>query len=191
MYLPAAFCENDEATLAALIKAHPLATLITHGPLGLMANLVPFVRESVGGRRVLRAHLARANPQLAEIESNPAVLIVFQGPEAYITPSWYATKSEHGKVVPTWNYIMVQAHGAARVVDEPEWLGAQLVQLTDQQECTRQTPWSVSDAPAEFIASQMRAIRGLEVQVDVLEGMEDQPEPASGQSSRSRCGSPG
>lgn len=170
MYRLPAFAEDDRAKLAALIAAHPLGLLVTSGPGGLMANPIPFLLAPQGTCQVLRAHLARANPQLAELEAAPEVLVVFQPGNAYVTPSWYATKAEHGRVVPTWNFAMVQVRGRATVRRDAAFLGAQIAALTHQQEAARPEPWAVSDAPEDFVAQQMRAIVGLEIEITAIEG---------------------
>lgn len=180
MYVPPAFREERPEILKALIRAHPLATLVTAGAGGLEANLVPFVLAETPQGDVLRAHMARTNDQFASLRTADEALVIFQGPEAYITPAWYATKQEHGKVVPTWNYVVVQARGRPRVIDEPAWLLAQIHQLTERQEAGRPDPWSVADAPADYVAAQLRAIAGLEIPVSRIEGKwkasQNQPE---------------
>ena len=123
-YLPNTFLEDDLQTLHAMIQAHPLATLITAGSSGLLANLVPFTLVDGGENGTLRAHIAKANDQVSALSSGAETLVVFQGPEAYITPSWYVSKQEHGRVVPTWNYAVVQVSGTPRVIDDPDWLRA-------------------------------------------------------------------
>lgn len=171
MYRPPAFREDRPELLHAAIRAHPLATLVTHGPSGLTANLVPFTLVTAGdGPDLLRAHLARANPQLADLRAGGEALVIFQGPQAYVTPSWYPAKREHGKVVPTWNYILVQAHGRPRVIDDAAWLRAQIDALTAQQEADRQDPWAVADAPPDFVAAQLKGIAGVEIAIDRIEG---------------------
>lgn len=170
MYVPKAFLEDDLQTLHALICAYPLATLITAGRGGLLANLVPFTLVDDGERGILRAHIAKANDQVDALSSGDETLVVFQGPEAYISPSWYVSKQEHGLVVPTWNYAVVQASGTPRVVDDPEWLRAQIHELTTMQEKARATPWSVSDAPEPFISGQLRAIIGIEIPISNIVG---------------------
>lgn len=171
MYRPPAFREDRPELLHAAIRAHPLATLVTHGPSGLTANLVPFTLVTAGdGPDLLRAHLARANPQLADLRAGGEALVIFQGPQAYVTPSWYPAKREHGKVVPTWNYILVQAHGRPRVIDDAAWLRAQIDALTAQQEADRQDPWAVDDAPPDFVAAQLKGIAGVEIAIDRIEG---------------------
>lgn len=170
MYQPNVFREERLETLHALIRAHPLATLITAGPGGLLANLVPFTLVDGGESGTLRAHIAKANDQVNALSSGAETLVVFQGSEAYITPSWYASKKEHGRVVPTWNYAVVQARGTPRVFDDPDWLRAQIHHLTTTQEHKRSEPWSVSDAPETFIAGQISAIIGVEIPISTIEG---------------------
>lgn len=170
MYLPDVFREDDLQTLHAMIRAHPLATLITAGEGGLLANLVPFTLVEGGDNGILRAHIAKANDQVSALSSGAETLVVFQGPEAYITPSWYVSKQEHGRVVPTWNYAVVQVSGTPRVIDDPDWLRAQITNLTTLQEEKRSNPWHVSDAPEPFIASQMKAIIGIEIPISTIVG---------------------
>jgi transcriptional regulator len=160
------FREERLEVLHALVRAHPLGLLITTGAGGLTANLIPF---SLHGD-VLRAHLARNNRQLDDLRAAAEVLIVFQGPQSYISPSWYPSKEEHGKVVPTWNFVMVQARGTPQVMDDAAWLREQVVQMTANLESQRAQPWSVSDAPDDFIATQLRAIVGVEIPIASLEG---------------------
>ena len=171
MYQPPHFREDRLDVLHALIAAQPLGLLITSGPGGLQANHVPFLIDSnASDRGVLRAHLARANPQLHELAAVSECLVVFQGPQHYISPSHYATKRETGKVVPTWNYITVHAWGAPRVMDDAEWLRRQIDDLTRHKERTQAAPWNVSDAPDNFIAAQIKGIVGLEIPIARMEG---------------------
>jgi len=166
MHCPAMFREERLEVLHALMRAHPLGMLITTGAGGLTANLIPF---SLHGD-VLRAHLARNNKQLDDLRAGTEALIVFQGPHSYITPSWYASKEEHGKVVPTWNFVMVQARGIPQVMDDADWLREQVGQMTANLESQREQPWRVSDAPEDYIATQLRAIVGVEIPIASLEG---------------------
>lgn len=172
MYCPPAFAENRAETLGALMTACPLAMLITAGDDGPEANLVPMLWEAAAG--VLRAHLARANPQLAALARMQAdgaeALAVFQGPQAYVSPSWYPSKAEHDRVVPTWNYLMVQLRGIPRVIDDPAWLRTQIEALTDRQEAAQAVPWRVSDAPERFVDAQLRGIVGVEIPATRLAG---------------------
>jgi transcriptional regulator len=171
MYEPPLHREDDLAKQHALIHARPLGLLISSGPQGLTANAIPFLIDPAGSRLgTLRAHVARANPQWQELRENPEALVVFQGPDHYVSPSWYATKRDSHKVVPTWNYLMVQARGRAHVHDDDEWLAGQIVALTAAQEASRERPWAVSDAPPDFIALQRRAIVGIEIEIADIRG---------------------
>jgi len=168
MYQPAHFVETDPGALLALMKAHPLATLVRGGA-ELSADVLPIEVERVGDGWRMTAHVARANPLWREADGQP-VLLVFQGPQAYVSPSWYASKAAHGKVVPTWNYTMVQAHGRLRAIDDPAWVRAFVTRLTEAHELGRALPWHVTDAPDDFIAATQRAIVGIEVEVTRVEG---------------------
>ena len=173
MYLPNAFAEDRLEVRHGLMRAHPLATLIVTCADGVTADLIPFMLyadEGAGGLGLLRAHVARANPLWRQLEASPSCLIVYQGPEAYISPSWYETKRTTHKVVPTWNYAMVQARGVARVVDDAVWLRRQLDDLTASQEGRLPEPWQPSDAPADFLAATMKGIVGIEIPIDSLVG---------------------
>jgi transcriptional regulator len=171
MYRPAAFREDRLETLHALIEAHPLAMLVTMGSDGLNANLLPFtLAAGRGAKGVLRGHMAKGNDQIAALREGREALVVFQGAEAYITPSWYVSKAEHGKVVPTWNYVVVQAWGMPCVMDDPAWLRLQIEELTRRQERDRSEPWNVTDAPEPFIEAQIKGITGLEIEISRLEG---------------------
>jgi transcriptional regulator len=171
MYRPPAFREDRLETLHALIAAHPLAMLITAGADGLNANLIPFtIATDRGEKGTLRAHLAKANDQMQALRESTEALVIFQAPESYITPSWYASKDEHAKVVPTWNYVVVQAWGKPDTIDDPKWLRVQIDELTRKQEQTRNEPWNVTDAPEPFITSQLRGIIGLEIPITRIEG---------------------
>ncbi len=171
MYQPPAFREDRIEVQHALIRKHPLGLLITAGPAGLLANLFPFLLDVDGTEKgTLRLHMARANPQWRELQAVEECLVVFQGPQDYVTPSWYATKRETGKVVPTWNYATVHAWGRPRVMNDDSWLRRQIEDLTDSREAQRAEPWAVSDAPDDFVAMQMRAIVGIEIPILRIEG---------------------
>lgn len=180
MYCPALFREDRLEVQHGLIRSHPLGLLISQGAGGLTANLLPFILKAEGGGRgVLQAHMARANPQWRELDDQP-VLVVFRGPDAYVSPSLYATMQETGKVVPTWNYVMVQVRGNARVREHAEWLRPQLQALTGAREAMRPQPWAITDAPADYIAAQQQAIVGVELEIATIEGKwkvsQNQPE---------------
>lgn len=154
-----------------LIRARPLATLVTLSSSGLNANHVPLhLSESPAPFGTLQGHVARANPVLSDLEKDIEVLAIFHGPDAYITPSWYATKKETGKVVPTWNYAVVHAYGHVRVVDDAAWLRGQLEALTTHNEATFSKPWAVSDAPHEFTEKLTSNIVGFEMVISRLSG---------------------
>jgi transcriptional regulator len=171
MYQPPLFREDRIEVQHALIRKHPLGLLITAGPAGLVANLFPFLIDAEGSEKgTLRLHMARANPQWRELEAVEECLIVFQGPQDYVTPSWYATKRETAKVVPTWNYATVHAWGRPRVMNDEAWLRRQIEDLTASREAQRAEPWAVSDAPEDFVAMQMRAIVGIEIPILRIEG---------------------
>ena len=171
MYQPPHFREDNREVQHALIRAHPLGLLVTLGSAGLVANPIPFVLDAAASPLgTLKAHLSRANGQWQDFDPTVEALVVFQGPETYITPSWYAAKREHGKVVPTWNYAIVQAYGRMRVIDDSEWLLRQITAMTDVQENARPEPWTVSDAPAPFVAAQLKGIVGIEIEITRIEG---------------------
>ncbi len=170
MYRPASFREDRLEVLHGLVRSHPLATLVTAGSDGLRANLVPFLLVEGGERGILRAHVARANDQLPALREGAPTLVVFRGPQCYVTPNWYPTKAETHKVVPTWNYAVVQAAGTPRVIDDPAWVRAQIEALTRSQEESRPDPWRVTDAPEAYIAQQQKVIIGIEIPIDRIEG---------------------
>lgn len=170
MYTPPAFRDDDDASIRATIRAARLANLITATTDGPMATPLPlYLDESEGDHGVLYGHIAKANPQWQATPIGDA-LAIFMGPEAYVTPSWYATKQETGKVVPTWNYVTVHAHGPVEFFDDAERLAGVVTRLTDLHETPRPKPWAVSDAPADFIAAQLKGIVGLRIPVRRFEG---------------------
>ncbi|WAC25704.1 FMN-binding negative transcriptional regulator [Ancylobacter sp. SL191] len=170
MYTPPAFREDDPATLRQIIRAARLATLVTATAEGLMATPLPlYLDESEGAHGVLYGHLAKANPQWKAASLGEA-LVLFSGADAYITPSWYAAKQDHGKVVPTWNYEAVHAYGPAEFFEDGARLLEAVTRLTQLYEQPRAEPWAVTDAPEPFIASQLKGIVGLRLPITRLEG---------------------
>jgi transcriptional regulator len=170
LYEPPLHKNENLPELHALIRERVFGLLISNGAEGLIANSVPFVLDTSASRLgVLKVHIARANPQWRDLQERPDTLVVFEGHDHYITPSWYATKRETGKVVPTWNYTMVQAKGRAKVMDDA-WLARQIEELTRTLEGRRKEPWAVGDAPADFIAMQRRAIVGIEIEILDIRG---------------------
>jgi len=173
MYLPSHFEESRPHVLRAFVASHPLGLLVTQNRAGgIDANSVPFFLDAPDDATpgVLRAHVARANPVWQEARDDVDALVVFQGPHGYVSPAWYPSKAEHGKVVPTWNYVMVQARGRLRAIDDKAWLRAFVTRLTDHHETGRSAPWAVSDAPAEFIEATLGAIVGIEIALSSLVG---------------------
>jgi transcriptional regulator len=171
MYNPAHFQETRVPVLHELIRRHPLATLVTLGPDGLMANHIPMeIDTEPAPFGTLRGHVARANPVWRVSAREVEALVIFSGPDGYVTPSWYLTKEESGRVVPTWNYAVVHAHGPLRAIEDMGWLRDFVSRLTDRHESERAAPWKVTDAPADFIERQLGGIVGLEIPVRRLEG---------------------
>jgi transcriptional regulator len=170
MYLPAHFAETDRNVLHALMRSHRLATIVRITPAGLDADHIPLLLDSDAGMHgKLFGHVARANPLWQDADGQN-VLVIFQGPEAYITPSWYASKAEHGKVVPTWNYAVVHATGTLTAHDDADWLHAHVTQSTDTSEARLAKPWKVSDAPDDYIRATARAIVGIEIAIQSVVG---------------------
>ena len=168
MYTPAHFAAYDQA-LSNLLNNGGAANLVTMTPDGLLATLLPFVYDpDVGEHGALQAHMARNNTQWSSPVTGEALMIV-QGADAYISPSWYASKAEHGRVVPTWNYSTAHVYGQLVVHDDAEWLGRHVRRLSDHHEAGRPRPWSVDEAPERFIAGQLRAIVGVELVITRVE----------------------
>ena len=170
MYLPDYFAETRPDIVAAFLKTYPMAQLVTMTADGLMATPMPMLYEpSVDGLGSLVGHVARANPQWRLPISGVEALAVFTGPNAYVSPNWFPSKGEHGRVVPTWNYETVHVRGAFIVHDETEWKRALVTRLTERHESEFAAPWAVADAPPEYIESLLKAIVGVEVQVTSIQ----------------------
>jgi transcriptional regulator len=168
VYVPKHFAVSD-SEVADLLHGHGAADLVTATADGLVATFLPFLFEpSIGERGALQGHVARNNDQWRRAPVGEALVIV-RGPDAYVTPSWYATKAEHGRVVPTWNYVTAHVHGRLVVHDDPAWVDDLVRRLTAKHEAARAEPWSVDDAPERFVAGQLRAIVGLEVLITRIE----------------------
>ncbi|MBS0322235.1 MAG: FMN-binding negative transcriptional regulator [Proteobacteria bacterium] len=171
MYLPGHFTQTDIAALHGLMRDHPLAHVVVAGPEGLDANYLPLLPDpGAGPYGLLRGHVARTNPLWQLAESGCDCLAIFQGPHHYISPGWYPGKTEHGRVVPTWNYVVVHAHGQLRAMDDEAWLRRLLADLTAVHEAARPTPWAMEDAPADYLDRMVRAVVGIEIQITRLEG---------------------
>ena len=186
MYQPRHFVENRPEVLRALVQQHPLAMLVTLSDDGLQADPIPLLwREDAQGNVVLAGHVARANPLWQRTRFDTEVLAVFQGPQHYISPGWYATKAAHGRAVPTWNYVTVQARGPLRVVQDAAWLRQLVDDLTAQQEGPMPQPWRVDEAPTDYIEKMLAAVVGIEMTVTQWAGKwkTSQNQPAENQAS--------
>jgi transcriptional regulator len=170
MYRPDHFRIDDIAQMHALMRARPLAALVSAGPSGLYATHLPVVLKSEGEFGAIECHLARANPHWKDLAEGGEAMMIFQGPEAYITPNWYASKAETGKVVPTWNYAAVHAYGKPQVMQDKAWVLRHVSDLTAQQEAGEPQPWAVTDAPESFIDVMLRGIVGFRFDITRLEG---------------------
>ncbi|MFM9845464.1 MAG: FMN-binding negative transcriptional regulator [Dongiaceae bacterium] len=171
MYIPPHFAEDRPQVLQDFISRNPLATLVTLNGSGLIANHIPLLLDpDPAPHGKLIGHLARANNQWRDFDGRVQALAIFIGPQAYVSPSWYATKAETGKVVPTWNYAAVHAYGVLRVIDDAGWLRNLVGRLTDRHEGSRSQPWKVEDAPEAYIQAQLKGIVGIELTVRHIEG---------------------
>lgn len=170
MHQPDHFRVDDVAEMHGLMRARPFAALVSAGPLGLYATHLPTVLKDEGPNGTIECHLARANPHWKDLAAGGEALMIFQGPDGYITPNWYATKTQTGKAVPTWNYAIVHAYGRPEVVNEKDWLLRHVSELSDQQERNDTAPWAVSDAPDKYIDVMLRGIVGFRFAIARLEG---------------------
>jgi transcriptional regulator len=171
MHTPSHFEERQLSALHALMRAHPFATLITATPEGINADHIPLLLvESEGSCGLIRGHVARANPLWQNVSDGSDVLAIFQGPNRYISPKWYPSKQEHGRVVPTWNYLVVHGRGSITWHHDLIWLRKLLEALTDVHEDS-ELPWRVSDAPEDFVERMLSAIVGFEIRIADLKGM--------------------
>ena len=170
MYLPAHFTIADRDAAFDVIDDVRLGTLVVHTADGLDATPLPFLlHREVGEHGTLVAHLSRANRLWSRVDTSHEAVVIFQGPEGYISPGWYPTKAETGKVVPTWNYVAVHAYGIITVHDDRDWVAQQVRTLTDHHEATMAQPWSIDDAPDDYIESMLRGIVGLQFDITRLE----------------------
>jgi len=171
MYIPRAFEETRVEVMHELMRAHPFAAIVTVGSAGLTATHIPLVLHAEGSDYgLLRGHMARANSQWTEHNGSTDALAIFSGPHQYVSPSWYATKQEDGRVVPTWNYAVVHAYGPLTLHHETAWLLEHLNTLVTQHESRFERPWKVADAPADYIERQTHGIVGIEIPIRRLEG---------------------
>ena len=172
MYLPSSFKETDPAVMLDFITAHPLGAMVTSSATeGLFATHLPLHLDCTrGAHGVLQGHIARADPHHELADTSTEAMVIFTGPDAYITPTWYPSKQEHGKVVPTWNYVAVHAYGTVRFIDDRNFLMQHLETLTDQHEASHEHPWAMHDAPQDYLEALARAVIGVEIEITRLEG---------------------
>lgn len=170
MYQPDHFRVDDLQQMHALMRARPFVTLVSAGSMGLYATHLPTVLKDDGPYGLIECHLARANPHWKDLAAGNEAMMIFQGLEGYITPNWYPSKADHGKVVPTWNYAVVHAYGRPEVMQDKDWIRRHVADLTAQQEAHEPRPWALSDAPETFIAVMLRGIVGFRFAITRLEG---------------------
>ncbi len=170
MYRPDHFVVDEIPQVHALMRARPLAALVSTGPLGLYGTHLPTVLKDEGPFGTIECHLARANPHWKDLAAGGEALMIFQGPESYVTPNWYPTKALHGKTVPTWNYAVVHAYGRPAVMEDPDWKRRHVSELTAQQERGEAQPWAVTDAPESYVQAMLRGIVGFRFAIERLEG---------------------
>jgi transcriptional regulator len=170
MYQPDHFRVDDVPAMHALMRARPLVTLVSGGAPGLYATHMPTVIKEADPYGVIEFHLSRGNPHWKYLTECDEALIIFQGPESYITPNWYPSKAEHQKVVPTWNYAVVHAYGRPEMMQDVDWLRSHVGELTAQQERGEATPWVLTDAPERYIEVMLRGIVGFRFDIARLEG---------------------
>jgi transcriptional regulator len=171
MYLPTAFAEERTEELHRIVRDHPLGTLVTHTDQGLDANHIPFELDAARGLNgTLQGHVARANPLWKDVSGGSEVLVIFGGPQGYISPNWYPSKLETHRHVPTWNYEVVHAHGQLRIIDDEKFVRAVVARLTRRHESAQVKPWKMGDAPPDYLDQMLKMIVGIEVEISCLEG---------------------
>lgn len=171
MYVPEPFSVADTGELVALMRARPFAALVSAGPGGLNATHLPTVLKTEGEQpAVIECHFARANPHWKDFAAGREALMIFGGPHGYIRPGWYPSKSQNGKVVPTWNYTVVHVYGRAAAIDDRAWLERHVSELSEQQEHDQPAPWATSDAPRSYFEAMLRGIVGIRFEIARLEG---------------------
>lgn len=171
MYIPNHFKETRPDVLGAFIRAHPFATLVSSGDAGLIGTHLPLIwSPDPAPHGTLRGHIARPNPHAKAAAGAGETIAIFHGAQAYVSPNWYPSKHEHGKVVPTWNYVAVHAYGPLTIIDDADWLRRLVTELTDLHESFAPMPWRVTDAPADFVDQMLKGIVGIEIPLRRLEG---------------------
>lgn len=170
MYIPAHFLIKNPQDIHTIIQEHPLGALVTLGPQGLDANHIPFEFDpSHGAHGLLTAHVARANPVWQQCQDGADVLVIFRGNESYISPNWYPSKHETHRQVPTWNYEVVHVHGRLTVMDEEKFVRGVVARLTREHEASEPRPWKMGDSPPEYIAQMLKAVVGIQVEIQRIE----------------------
>jgi transcriptional regulator len=171
MYLPEHFAERDAPQLHRVVRDFPLGTLVTHSGKGLDANHIPFELDAQRGAcGILQGHVARANPLWNEVPDGSDVLVIFRGHDGYISPSWYPSKQETHRHVPTWNYEVVHAHGNLRIIDDEKFVRGVVARLTRRHEAAEPAPWKMGDAPPDYLDQMLKMIVGIEIEISRLEG---------------------
>lgn len=170
MLTPSLFAQKDLTLLHNFIRDYPFANLISYSDSILEANHIPLFLNTLKGKEVLQGHVAKANPLWQQLADNSEVLVVFNGPNCYISPNYYPTKKDHGKAVPTWNYMTVHARGTIRFIHDDKWNTEMINNLTKQHEAHQAEPWSIADAPDDYIQKMLGAIVGLEIEIKSITG---------------------
>jgi transcriptional regulator len=170
MYVPKIFEQTDPEYLIRIIKDYPFATLVTHSSSGLEANHIPFSLNKTDNQDILQGHVSKANPLWKNLNDQSEVLVIFQGPNSYISPNYYPTKKETGMVVPTWNYVTVHVKGVMSYIHDADWKLKMINKLTNQHEASQTVPWTVADAPEAFTKKMLSAIVGIEIKVSSMLG---------------------
>jgi len=170
MHIPVKFQQNEDSQLKAIIREYPFATLITYSESGIEATHLPVVLVDVEGKTVIQAHIAKANKLWKSVKEGAEILLIFNGPNCYVSPNYYPTKKESGKAVPTWNYVVVHVKGVISFIHDEKWIYNMIDLLTKEHEAKQDVPWSITDAPETYINKMLPAIVGIEIAIDSIEG---------------------
>jgi transcriptional regulator len=180
MHIPSKFKQNDESQLMALMREYPFATLVTRYESSIEATHLPVIIAKVEGKNIIQAHIAKANKIWKSVKDGSEILLIFNGPNCYVSPNYYPTKAEAGKAVPTWNYVVVHVKGSISFIHDEKWIYNMIDSLTKEHESKQKMPWSISDAPDAYIKKMLPAIVGIEISIDSIEGQwklsQNQPE---------------
>ncbi len=180
MHIPSKFQQKDESQLKAIMREYPFGTLVIHSASGLEATHLPVILANNEGKDVIHGHIAKANKIWQSVENGDEILLIFNGPNCYVSPNYYPTKKESGKAVPTWNYVVVHVKGRIAFIHDEQWIYNMINSLTTEHESKQEIPWSMSDAPDTYIKKMLPAIVGIEISIDSIEGQwklsQNQPE---------------